>query len=150
MFLFCKWQGKRVDCDKVVKQRKTDDGFCCSFNTIDLTEGYALSEEDLEEEDGFGGCSTGMDTNQETKALLKSFLIQLFYWGSFNYSSSTESYDSAASNNSNSNSNSSDYQYDPYDFSYGCFYSAPSADDSDTIIRWDKQAYFFIIHIHFS
>ena len=63
MFLYCKWQGKRVDCDKVVKQRKTDDGFCCSFNTIDLAESYALSEEDFEEEETFGGCSTGCHLN---------------------------------------------------------------------------------------
>ena len=50
MFLYCKWQGKRVDCDKVVMQRKTDDGFCCSINTIDLAESYAASEDDAEEE----------------------------------------------------------------------------------------------------
>ena len=60
MFLYCKWQGKRVDCDKVVMQRKTDDGFCCSINTIDLAESYAASEDEEEEED-VGGCSSGLN-----------------------------------------------------------------------------------------
>ena len=57
MFLYCKWQGKRVDCDKIVTQRKTDDGFCCSFNTIDMAESYALSEEDLIENDFHFDCN---------------------------------------------------------------------------------------------
>merc|ERR1711971_1515993 len=41
MFLYCKWQGKEIDCSSVVKQRKTDAGFCCSVNTVDLAETYA-------------------------------------------------------------------------------------------------------------
>ena len=56
MFLYCKWQGKRVDCDKVVTQRKTDSGFCCSFNTIDMAESYDLTEEDLAEEKSVYSC----------------------------------------------------------------------------------------------
>ena len=56
MFLYCKWQGKRVDCDKVVTQRKTDSGFCCSFNTIDMAESYDLTEEDLAEEKTVYSC----------------------------------------------------------------------------------------------
>ena len=50
MFLFCQWQGKRVDCDKLVKKTKTDSGFCCSFNTMDLNDEIEWSDEDVEEE----------------------------------------------------------------------------------------------------
>ena len=45
MFLHCKWKGKRVSCKKYVKQMKTDDGFCCSLNTLDLADSYVVPED---------------------------------------------------------------------------------------------------------
>ena len=50
MFLFCKWHGKRVDCDKLVKKTKTDAGFCCSFNTMDLNDEIDWSDKEKEED----------------------------------------------------------------------------------------------------
>ena len=109
MFLYCKWQGKRVDCDKVVMQRKTDDGFCCSINTIDLAESYAASEDDDgEEEDNAGGCSA-----------------------------STTSLNDTAEASNGTTTNSTDYDYGSFDYNYGCFYSL-SGSDNDSIARFDK------------
>ncbi|XP_023328627.1 pickpocket protein 28 isoform X2 [Eurytemora carolleeae] len=44
MFLFCKWQGKQEECKHFVTMRKTDDGFCCSFNAINLADSFAKDE----------------------------------------------------------------------------------------------------------
>lgn len=36
MILVCMWQGSYVPCtQKLFKVRRTDNGFCCSFNTVD-------------------------------------------------------------------------------------------------------------------
>jgi len=51
MFLYCKWQGDPVSCKKYVKTRKTDLGYCCSFNTKDLSAGFAKDEVDEDEEE---------------------------------------------------------------------------------------------------
>ena len=33
MILMCLWQGDVVDCANFFSVKKTDNGFCCSFNT---------------------------------------------------------------------------------------------------------------------
>ena len=38
MFLECHWYGKKHDCSDLFKLRPTDDGFCCSFNTLEMKE----------------------------------------------------------------------------------------------------------------
>ena len=58
MFLYCKWKGKRVDCKHYVKQMKTDTGFCCSINAINLAENYVVPEDDKDNVNTiFNGCS---------------------------------------------------------------------------------------------
>ena len=41
MALVCRWQGEFRKCSDLFSISKTDDGFCCSFNTISLAEGFA-------------------------------------------------------------------------------------------------------------
>ena len=37
MILVCLWQGQYVDCTpNYFETRRTDNGFCCSFNTVDI------------------------------------------------------------------------------------------------------------------
>ena len=43
-----RWQGSYNDCSKLFKLVKTDDGFCCSFNSISVQSSYA-EEVGLEE-----------------------------------------------------------------------------------------------------
>ena len=38
MILACVWQGKMVPCTELFSVRRTDDGFCCSFNTLRMSE----------------------------------------------------------------------------------------------------------------
>ena len=38
MILACVWQGKMVSCTELFSVRRTDDGFCCSFNTLRMSE----------------------------------------------------------------------------------------------------------------
>ena len=38
MILVCNWQGKKVPCGQLFTERRTDNGYCCSFNTIDMDE----------------------------------------------------------------------------------------------------------------
>lgn len=38
MILACKWQGQTVPCTELFQVRRTDNGFCCSFNTINIDE----------------------------------------------------------------------------------------------------------------
>ena len=38
MFLECYWYGKQYDCSDLFELRPTDDGFCCSFNTLAMEE----------------------------------------------------------------------------------------------------------------
>ena len=38
MFLGCYWYGMKYDCSDLFKLRPTDDGFCCSFNTLAMEE----------------------------------------------------------------------------------------------------------------
>ncbi len=38
MFLRCYWYGIRHNCADLFKLRPTDDGFCCSFNTLAMEE----------------------------------------------------------------------------------------------------------------
>ena len=59
MFLYCKWKGQRVDCSKYVKIMKTDDGFCCSINTLDLAEDYVVPEDDSSSSSWMNGASCG-------------------------------------------------------------------------------------------
>ena len=41
MALVCRWHGEFRKCSDLFTITKTDDGFCCSFNTISLAEGFA-------------------------------------------------------------------------------------------------------------
>ena len=36
-----RWRGNYTDCSKLFKMTKTDDGFCCAFNTISVQSSYA-------------------------------------------------------------------------------------------------------------
>ena len=38
MFLECFWYGTKYDCSDLFKLRPTDNGFCCSFNTLAMGE----------------------------------------------------------------------------------------------------------------
>jgi acid-sensing ion channel, other len=38
LLLKCKWAGKSVDCSKIFEERLTNEGFCCTFNYVKLTE----------------------------------------------------------------------------------------------------------------
>ena len=38
MFLGCYWYDMKYDCSDLFKLRPTDDGFCCSFNTLAMEE----------------------------------------------------------------------------------------------------------------
>ena len=40
MFLLCLWKGKKVNCSEIFHIRKTDNGFCCSFNSLETSELY--------------------------------------------------------------------------------------------------------------
>ena len=40
----CWWRGEERNCSDLFDVRKTDDGFCCSFNTVSLAEGFAKPE----------------------------------------------------------------------------------------------------------
>ena len=39
-----------MNCDKLVKKTRTDAGFCCSFNTMDLNDEIDWSVEDTKED----------------------------------------------------------------------------------------------------
>ena len=52
IFVKCRWHGEYRNCSEMFTSAKTDDGFCCSFNTVSLAEGFAKLEED---EDDAGG-----------------------------------------------------------------------------------------------
>ena len=57
MFLYCKWKGKRVDCKHYVRQMKTDTGFCCSINAINLAENYLVPEDNKDSVNtNYNGC----------------------------------------------------------------------------------------------
>lgn len=34
MVMHCSWEGKEEDCANIFESEATDDGFCCSFNSI--------------------------------------------------------------------------------------------------------------------
>ena len=34
----CWWEGENQDCDTIFELRRTDDGFCCSFNAVKRSE----------------------------------------------------------------------------------------------------------------
>ena len=38
LILACSWQGKTVPCQSLFSVRRTDDGYCCSFNTLRMSE----------------------------------------------------------------------------------------------------------------
>ena len=40
----CHWQGSKEDCSSIFELRKTDDGFCCSFNALRQSEIVDLSD----------------------------------------------------------------------------------------------------------
>ena len=52
MIVMCRWQGEFRNCSEMFTSSKTDDGFCCSFNTISLAEGFAKPENLEEDSEG--------------------------------------------------------------------------------------------------
>jgi amiloride-sensitive sodium channel len=38
MLMTCIWQGKTVPCSELFSVRRTDNGYCCSFNTLRMSE----------------------------------------------------------------------------------------------------------------
>ena len=53
MMLICRWHGEYKNCSDLFRSSKTDDGFCCSFNTVSLAEGFTkvdLDDSDSESE----------------------------------------------------------------------------------------------------
>ena len=52
--VFCRWHGEYRNCSEMFTSSKTDDGFCCSFNTVSLAEGFAKLEDDDEDDDEVG------------------------------------------------------------------------------------------------
>ena len=44
MFLMCLWKGKQVKCNDIFSIHKTDNGFCCSFNALNISEMFYNSE----------------------------------------------------------------------------------------------------------
>ena len=38
LILACTWQGKTIPCASLFSVRRTDDGYCCSFNTLRMSE----------------------------------------------------------------------------------------------------------------
>ena len=47
MMLICRWHGEYKNCSELFQSTKTDDGFCCSFNTVSLAEGFSKVELDV-------------------------------------------------------------------------------------------------------
>ena len=45
MFLMCLWKGKQVNCNDIFAIHKTDNGFCCSFNALNISEMFQTSED---------------------------------------------------------------------------------------------------------
>ena len=45
MLLMCLWKGKPIDCSEIFSIHKTDDGFCCSFNALKITDQFVNAEE---------------------------------------------------------------------------------------------------------
>ena len=54
IFVNCRWHGEYRNCSEMFTSSKTDDGFCCSFNTVSLAEGFAKLEDDDEDDDENG------------------------------------------------------------------------------------------------
>ena len=48
MMLICRWHGEYKNCSELFQSTKTDDGFCCSFNTVSLAEGFSKVELDVD------------------------------------------------------------------------------------------------------
>ena len=38
MILYCKWKKLVRKCNEIFEVRKTDDGYCCSFNALPLNQ----------------------------------------------------------------------------------------------------------------
>ena len=45
MFLMCLWKGQQVNCNDIFAIHQTDNGFCCSFNALKLSEMFQTSED---------------------------------------------------------------------------------------------------------
>ena len=47
MLISCSWHAIIVDCSEIFDVRPTDDGFCCSFNTLPMAEQLYEYENDF-------------------------------------------------------------------------------------------------------
>ena len=47
MMTHCSWNGRSVACSEIFDVRRTDSGFCCSFNTLNPAENFDLSDVDV-------------------------------------------------------------------------------------------------------
>ena len=52
--LICRWHGEYKNCSDLFQSTKTDDGFCCSFNTVSLAEGFSNVDLDVSAGEGSG------------------------------------------------------------------------------------------------
>merc|ERR1712106_771114 len=43
--VMCLWQGEVVNCTDFFSIRRTDNGYCCSFNTLPMSEQFASASE---------------------------------------------------------------------------------------------------------
>ena len=134
MFLYCKWRGKRVDCNHYVRQMKTDTGFCCSINAINLAENYIVPEDDKDKGNTIysNGCSYYSYSTTPS-----------YYWSTTTTTKTTapkkrrKRSHSSATPAPNTSSNSGSYNYygttSYYDYCYNSYDSTP--DDEDSFIQ---------------
>ena len=47
MILMCMWKGKKMNCSDIFTIRKTDNGFCCSFNSLKTSEMFKMGEDNM-------------------------------------------------------------------------------------------------------
>ena len=43
LIIYCSWEDEEEDCSKLFETEATDDGFCCSFNSIVLRRNSSVS-----------------------------------------------------------------------------------------------------------
>ena len=140
MFLYCKWKGKRVDCNHYVKQMKTDTGFCCSINAIYLAENYIVPEDDKDKVNtNYNGCPYYSSASYYSTT-------PSYYWSAWSTTTTTTTTGpikrrkrshSSATPAPNASSTTGYYYYygttSYYDYCYNSYASAP--DDGDSFIQ---------------
>merc|ERR1712106_1312545 len=65
MGLVCRWHGKFRNCSELFKMKKTDDGFCCSFNTRSVSESFAWNPNEMDTSKHYMNNSAGDEYGTE-------------------------------------------------------------------------------------